>query len=157
MFLMYGDTFLLLNSVALSLIDYLRLCVAFLDLCMDTHRFGVVTALQLCECLALFFVCLLAHLISHLYTDLLVESLAVAVIHLHTSLHLYCVTLLIKNLHTLLFMSDFAVSILCINAELMMFLEALLLLSFHTRLLLVSVAFLVLDLDTAGVVHSLTH
>jgi len=72
MFLMYGHTFLLLNSVALSLIDYLCLCVAFLDLCMDAHRFGVVTTLQLCKCLALFFMCLLAHLVSNLHADLLV-------------------------------------------------------------------------------------
>merc|ERR1719312_2001007 len=157
MFLMDSHAFLLLNSVALSFVDHLCLWVAFLHLCVDTDRFGVMATLQLCECLALLFMCLLAHLVSHLHADLLVECLTVTVIHLHTSLHLNSVTLLVKNLHTLLFMSNLAMSILGINAELMMLLEALLLLSLHTRLLLVCVALLVLHLHTAGVVHCLTH
>merc|ERR1719312_1982397 len=152
MFLMDSHAFLLLNSVTLSFIDHLCLWVAFLHLCVDTDRFGVMATLQLCEYLALLFMCLLAHLVSHLHADLLVECLTVTVIHLHTSLHLHRVTLLVKNLHTLLFMSN-----LGINAELMMLLEALLLLSLHTRLLLVCVALLVLHLHTARVVHCLTH
>lgn len=72
MFLVDSNTFLLLDSVALSFIDHLCLGVALLNLCVDTHRLGIMAALQLGKSLTLLLVCLLAHLVSHLHTDFLV-------------------------------------------------------------------------------------
>jgi len=72
MFLVDSNTFLLLDSVALSFVDHLCLGVALLNLCVDTHRLRVMAALQLGKCLTLLLMCLLAYLVSHLHTYLLV-------------------------------------------------------------------------------------